>query len=91
VRERWYGASGRRVPELALEGEIDAAGALVLDGVADTAQLRDAFDAGRPVVVRASSAEEIKAALARPEVSCVVVPPDRAALLEIDLTELTYG
>ena len=53
MRERWYGASGRRVPELALEGEIDAAGALVLDGVADTAQLRDAFDAGRPVVVRA--------------------------------------
>jgi hypothetical protein len=43
------------------------------------------------VVVRASSAEEIKAALARPEVSCVLIPPARADLLALDLTELTYG
>ena len=50
-----------------------------------------AFEGGRPVIVRAASAQEIKAALARPEVSCVVVPADRADLLDIDLTELTYG
>ena len=91
VRERWFGATGRRVPELALEGELDSTEALVLDGVADLAALREAFDAGTPVVVRAASAAEIKAALARPEVSCVVVPPERAELLELDLTELTYG
>jgi hypothetical protein len=54
-------------------------------------QLRAAFDAGTPVVVRAASAEQIKAALARPEVACVIVPDDRPELLEIDLTELTYG
>ena len=90
MRERWFGATGRRVPELATEGELDTTDALVLDEVDDDA-LRRAFDDGTPVVVRASSAEQIKAALARPEVSCVVVPPERPDLLELDLTELTYG
>jgi hypothetical protein len=91
VRERWFGATGRRVPELAVEGELDVSGALVVDGVSDVQALREAFDAGTPVVVRASSAEEITAALARPEVSSVVVPSGRADLLELDLTKLTYG
>jgi hypothetical protein len=91
VSERWFGATGRRVPALAADGDVDVEGALVLDDVADDAALRAAFDAGTPIVVRASSAEEIKTALARPEVACVLVPPDRADLLELDLTELTYG
>jgi hypothetical protein len=91
VRERWFGGTGRRVPELAVEGELDVADALVVDDLADAEALRDAFEAGTPVVVRASSAAEIKAALARPEVSCALVPTDRADLLELDLTELTYG
>jgi hypothetical protein len=91
MRERWFGSTGRRVPELAREGDVDVEGALVLDDVSDSAALRAAFDAGTPVVVRASSVEQIKAALTRPEVACVLVPPDRADLLEIDLTELTYG
>jgi len=90
MRERWFGATGRRVPELAGEGELDVAGALVVDAV-DVAELRRAFEEGMPVVVRAGSAEEVKAALALPEVSCVVVPADRSDLLELDLTELTYG
>jgi hypothetical protein len=90
LRERWFGATGRRVPELAAEGEFDLDDALVLDEL-DDAQLRDAFDAGRPVVVRAASAEQIKAALARPEVASVLVPHDREELLSLDLTELTYG
>jgi len=91
VRERWFGATGRRVPELALEDGVEFGDALVLDGIDELAELRAAFDAGRPVVVRASSAGAVKAALARPEVSCVVVPADRADLLALDLTELTYG
>ena len=91
MRERWFGATGRRVPELAREGDVDVEDALVLDDVSDPGALRAAFDAGTPVVVRASSVEQIKAALTRPEVACVLVPPDRADLLEIDLTELTYG
>jgi hypothetical protein len=90
VRERWFGATGRRVPELAVDGELDVSEAVVLDSL-DEAKLREAFDHGTPVVVRASSAEEIKAALARPEVASVLVPPDRTDLLELDLTELTYG
>jgi hypothetical protein len=65
--------------------------ALVLDGVDDLEALRAAFEAGRPVVVRASSAEAVKAALSRPEVACALVPPGRRDLLELDLTELTYG
>jgi len=91
VRERWFGATGRRVPELATEGEIDVEGALVVEDVRDIGTLRTAFDEGRPVVVRADSADAVKAALARPEVSCVVVPPERVELLALDLTELTYG
>ncbi|HUZ98878.1 MAG TPA: hypothetical protein VMU74_05920 [Gaiellaceae bacterium] len=90
MRERWFGATGRRVPELALEGGVDVEGALVLD-VPDPDRLRRAFDDGTPVVVRASTADGVKAALARPEVSCVLVPADRRDLLELDLTELTYG
>jgi hypothetical protein len=88
VRERWFGATGKRVPEIALADELDLTGALVLDHVDDDA-LRAAHAEGRPAVVRARSAEEVKAALARPEVACALV--DDPALLELDLTELTYG
>jgi len=91
LRERWFGATGRRVPELAAEGSLDLSEALVLDDAADETQLRKAFDAGTPVVVRAGSADEIKTALARPEVACVLVPAGRDDLLALDLTELTYG
>ena len=93
MRQRWWGASGRRVPELAVEGDdaVPLDEALVVDGVGDVETLRAAFDSGKPVVVRAASTDEIRAALARPEVTCVVVPPDRRDLLEIDLTTLTYG
>jgi len=91
VRERWFGSTGRRVPELAVEGELEVNEALLVDDLGDADRLRLAFEAGTPVVVRAASAEEIKAALARPEVSCVLIPPGRADLLALDLTELTYG
>jgi hypothetical protein len=88
VRERWFGATGRRVPEIALEGDFELDDALVLDSVDDGA-LRTAHDAGRPVVVRARTADEVKAALARPEVASALV--EDPALLDLDLTELTYG
>ena len=89
MRERWFGATGRRVPELALEGSLDVEGALVLDGVADDARLREAHAQGIPVVVRAGTPEAVKEALARPEVACVLVPT--AELLALDLTALTSG
>ena len=93
MRQRWWGGSGRRVPELAVEGDpaVPVAEALVLDGVDDLEPLAEAFLAGRPVVVRASSPEEVRAALARPEVAAVLVPEERRDLLELDLTKLTYG
>ena len=89
VRERWFGATGRRVPELALEGDFELGDALVLDTVEDAGVLREAHDAGRPVVVRARSADDVKRALARPEVASALVTDP--ALLDLDLTELTYG
>lgn len=91
MRERWFGATGRRVPEIALEGELDLDDALVLDAATDAAALHAAHEAGRPIVVRASSAEEIKSALSHPEVAAALVPADRSELLEVDLRELTYG
>ena len=53
--------------------------------------LTKALEAGRPVVVRADTPETVKAALARPEVASVIVPSERRELLDLDLTELTYG
>ena len=91
MRERWFGASGRRVPEIAVEGELDLGDALVVDDVRDVVTLHAAHEEGRPVVARASTADQVKAALARPEVACALVPPERRDLLELDLTELTYG
>ena len=91
MRERWFGATGRRVPEIAVEGELELSDALVLDDVSDEAALKQAHEQGRAVVVRAGSADAVKAALARPEVASVVVPADKRELVELDLTELTYG
>jgi hypothetical protein len=93
MRGRWWGASGRRVPELAVEGApgLPVEEALVLDDVADLDAIREAFEAGTPIVVRAGSAEAVREALARPEVAVVLVPKERRDLLELDLTELTYG
>lgn len=103
MRQRWLGATGLRVPAIAVEGVdvvVDAGGvvvggqtleALVLDGVSDTGRLREAHAAGRPVLVRAASREEVRQALARPEVACALVTPEHRALTELDLRELTYG
>jgi hypothetical protein len=77
------------VPELALEGAVDVSGALELDSVGDVEALREAHAAGTPVVVHAGTIEEITAALARPEVACVLVTD--AALLDVDLADITYG
>ena len=91
MRERWFGATGRRVPQIAVEGELDLGDALVLDDASDTERLHEAHEAGRPVVVRASSAEEVKAALSHPEVAVALVPPTERDLLALDLRDLTYG
>ena len=93
MRERWFGATGRRVPEIAVEGDaaVPVEEALVLDSTSDLGALREAHAAGRPVVVRATDAEGVRAALARPEVSSVLVPASSPELLELDLRRMTYG
>jgi hypothetical protein len=91
VRERWFGSTGRRVPQIAIEGELDVTGALMLDDVSDHTGLHVAHRHGTPVVVRARNADDVRAALARPEVSSVLVPAHRRDLLDLDLRELTYG
>jgi hypothetical protein len=89
LRQRWFGATRQQVPQLAVEGEIEfPAEPLVLDEL-DDAALRRAFDEGTPVVVRADTEEKVVAALARPEVACVLVPTKE--LTEIDLIKATYG
>jgi hypothetical protein len=89
MRERWFGATGRRVSAIALEGSLDLGGALVLDSVDDKEALRSAHAAGRPVVVRAADAAAVARALARPEVAVALVTEPK--LLELDLPDLTYG
>ena len=89
MRQRWFGATRQQVPQLAVEGEIEfPAEPLVLDEL-DDARLRTAHEEGTPVVVRADTQEKVLAALARPEVACVLVPTKE--LTEIDLIEATYG
>jgi hypothetical protein len=89
IHERWFGATGRKVPEIALDGTIDLEGALLLDDVSDLAAIRLAHGAGTPIVVRASTAEEAHAALSLGAVSCVVVQDD--SLLSLNFAEMTYG
>jgi hypothetical protein len=93
VRERWFGATGRRVLEIAVEGEDDIPldDALVVDGVDDVGRLEEAHAMGVPVVVRAATAEAVRAALERPEVACVLVPPEQRELRELDFRQLKYG
>ena len=93
IRQRWFGATGKRVPELAVEGDGDLPvdDALVLDDVSDDERLHAEYEKGTPIVVRARTAEEVRRALARPEVASVLVPESARQLLELDLTELTYG
>jgi len=89
MRERWFGATGLKVPEIALEGTIDLDGALVLDDVSDRPGIHAAHERGTPVVVRCSTAEEVHAALSLGEVACALVRDP--ALLDLDLAEMTYG
>jgi hypothetical protein len=89
MRERWFGATGRKVPEIVLEGTVDLEGALVLDDVSDVRAIHEAHHAGTPVVVRCATAEEVHAALSLGPVACALVRDE--ALLSLDLAEMTYG
>jgi len=89
MRERWFGATGRKVPEIALEGTIDLEGALVLDDVSDVVAIHAAHHAGTPIVVRCASAEDVHAALSLGPVACALVRDE--ALLTLDLAGMTYG
>jgi hypothetical protein len=93
VRQRWFGATGVQVPEIAVEGEVElpAGESLLVDDVSDPEALRRAHERGVPVVVQADSAEAVQAALERPEVACVLVPADKRELLELDFRKLKYG
>ena len=53
--------------------------------------LRGHSTSGRPVAVHADTAEGVRAALARPEVSCVIVRAEHRELTRLDLRTLTYG
>jgi hypothetical protein len=89
MRERWFGATGRKVPQIVLEGTLDLEGAVVLDDISDLAAIHAAHERGTPIVVRCSSAQDVQAALSLGEVSCALVRDE--SLLELDLPQLTYG
>jgi hypothetical protein len=104
MRERWFGATGLQVPEIAVEGEdleLPDEGHARLEGRTFEIVLADLADNGKalarahadgvPVVVRGETVDDVKTALARPEVSCVAVPASARHLCDLDLTELTYG
>jgi hypothetical protein len=104
LRERWLGATGVRVPEIAVEGEDleivaedrirvrdDEVEALVLSAVGDEEVLHKSHARGTPIIVRADDADAVTAALEHPEVSCALVPPDRAQLRELDFRRIKYG
>jgi hypothetical protein len=89
MRERWFGATGRKVPEIVLEGTLDIEGALVVDDLDDLTRVHAAHVEGTPVVVRASTPEEVVEALSHGEVACALVRDPK--LLEVDLAGMTYG
>jgi hypothetical protein len=89
MRERWFGATGRKVPEIVLEGTLDIEGALVVDDLGDLARVHAAHVEGTPVVVRAATPEEVVEALSHGEVACALVRDPK--LLEVDLAGMTYG
>ena len=104
MRTRWLGATGVRVPEIAVEGDdLEALDdhhirigdndieALVLEEIGDLEALHEAHLRGTPVVVRAADAQEVAAALEHPEVACVLVPAGRDELTKLDLRRLKYG
>ncbi len=78
------------MPEIAVEGELELPDATLVLDEPDLQAMRTAFDEGRPVAVRADTADKVRAALSRPEVSCVLVPEAKRQLLELDLPALTY-
>jgi hypothetical protein len=90
VRERWLGATGRRVPEIAVEGELELPEDTLWLEQAAPDELKAAHAAGRPVAARADTPAGVKEALAHPEVASVLVPAERRELLDLDLTALTY-
>ena len=93
MRQRWFGATGVQVPEIAVDGEdaLPSGELLIVDDVSDVGRLQAAHAEGIPVVVRAGSAEAVQAALERPEVACVLVPAEKPELLELDFRRLKYG
>ena len=91
MRERWLGATGVKVPEIAVEGELELPDDVLWLEDADAKAVHAAHEAGRPVAAHADTPEGVKAALAHPEVACVLVPPEQRELLDLDLRELTYG
>lgn len=90
MRERWLGATGARVPEIAVDGELELPADVLWLEQAEPNGVKAAHAAGRPVAAHADTPEGVKAALAHPEVACVLVPPERRDLLDLDLTALTY-
>ena len=91
MRERWFGATGRKITGIALEGTVDLEGALVLDDVSDLKS--DSRSAPTPEPRSSSDAPTARrctrGAVAGAPVACALVADE--SLLALDLAEMTYG
>lgn len=90
MRQRWLGATGVRVPEIAVEGEVELPEDVLWLEQASADELQAAHAAGRPVAAHADTPEGVKEALTHPQVACVLVPAAQRELVDLDLTALTY-
>ncbi len=90
MRERWFGATGRKVPAIVLEGTVELAGAL------DRSTTSPMWRRSTKLITRAlrswsaaRSAEDVHAALSLGPIACALVTDE--SLLSLDLAEMTYG
>ena len=89
MRERWWGGSGRRVPELAVRETppVPAEEALVLVGVAELQPITRCVRGGPARrCSRCIGGGGARGACAS-RGGCVLVPEERRDLLELDLTD----
>ena len=63
MRERWLGATGRRVPEIAVDGELELPDDVLWLEQASPDDVKAAHAAGRPVAAHADTPQGVKDAL----------------------------
>ena len=90
MRERWLGATGLRVPEIAVEGELELPEDVLWLESTTPRSCKEAHAAGRPVAAHADTPEGVRRLSPTPRSPACSSPPSSRELVELDLTALTY-